>query len=139
MTERDSRYLTGIEHFNRREFYDAHEVWEELWHEETGDAKDFVQGLIQFATALHHFEAHNMKGARLLYDGGVELLRPYPDVFWGLPVRKLIDDMTDCVRGLLPYAQAQLPGRYHEDKKRFPVQIEDAKVPKIELQEAARG
>ena len=139
MSARDPRYYRGIEHFNRREFYDAHEIWEELWHEETGDAKDFVQGLIQFATALHHFEAQNLKGAKLLYEGGVELLRPYGETFWELPVRKLVDDMTACVRGLLPYRQADLPGRYHPDKASFPVRIEDGKVPRIALREDARA
>lgn len=130
---REPRYLKGIEHFNAREFYDAHEVWEDLWHEEQGEAKNFVQGLIQFATALHHFEAHNLKGAKLLYQGGIELLEPYGDVFWGLPVRALIDDMTRCFKDMIPYEQKDLPGRYHPDKEKFPVQIKENLIPKITL------
>lgn len=132
---RDPRYLQGIDHFNKREFFDAHEIWEDLWHEEHGEANAFVQGLIQFATALHHFEAHNLKGTKLLYDAGVELLKPYGEVFWGLPVKKLIDDMTACVKEILPYKQADLPGRYHPNKETFPVQIDPALIPKIVLQE----
>ncbi len=129
----DPRYLTGIDHFNAREFFDAHEVWEDLWHEQHGDAHNFVQGLIQFATALHHFEAQNLKGTKLLYTGGVELLNPYGDEFWRLPVRKLISDMTGCVKDLLPYAQSELPGRYHPTKQDFPVKIDAALIPKIVL------
>ena len=129
----DQRYLKGIEHFNKREFYDAHETWEDLWHEEHGQANGFVQGLIQYATALHHFEAHNLKGARLLFDAGTELLKPYGDLFWGLPVKKLIDDMTACMKELLPYKQSELPGRYHPGKENFPVQIKSELVPKIQL------
>jgi predicted metal-dependent hydrolase len=135
----DARYLKGIEHFNRREFYDAHEIWEELWHEEHGEANAFVQGLIQFATALHHFEAHNLKGAKLLYTAGVELLLPYGEIFWGLPVRKLIDDMTACFKNVLPYKQADLPGRYHPDKEKFPVQLNEKFIPKIELIDDGAG
>ena len=133
MTTYDPRYLKGIEHFNKREFYDAHEIWEELWHEEQGEAKNFVQGLIQFATSLHHFEAFNLKGAKLLYEGGVELLTPYGDRFWDLPVKKLLDDTTRCVKGMLSYAQKDLPGRYHEDKEKFPVKIDPMLIPKISL------
>jgi predicted metal-dependent hydrolase len=129
----DPRYLQGIAHFNAREFFDAHEVWEELWHEQHGDAHNFVQGLIQFATALHHFEAENLKGTRLLYLGGVELLAPYGDFFWGLPVKKLIEAMTVCVQGLLSYKQSELPGRYHSNKHEFPVKIDPAMIPKIVL------
>ncbi len=132
---RDPRYLKGIEHFNKREFFDAHETWEDLWNDEHGEAHAFVQGLIQFATSLHHFEAHNLKGTKLLYEAGVELLRPYGNEYWGLPVKKLIDDMTACVKDVLPYKQSDLPGRYHADKEKFPVQIQDALVPRIKLKE----
>ena len=31
MAEYDARYLKGIEYFNECEFYEAHDVWEELW------------------------------------------------------------------------------------------------------------
>ena len=129
----DSRYLKGIAHFNNREYFDAHEIWEDLWHDEHGEANQFIQGLIQFATALHHFEAFNFKGTKLLYEGGVELLSPYGEIYWSMPVKKLVDDMTECVKDLLPYKQADLPGRYHEGKENFPVQIRDEKIPKIEL------
>lgn len=130
---RDPRYLQGIDHFNKREFFDAHEVWEDLWHEEHGDASGFVQGLIQFATSLHHFEASNLKGTKILYEGGVDLLKPYGELFWKLPVKKLIDDMTACVKGVLSYDLKDLPGRYHTGKEKFPVQIQDSLVPKIKL------
>ncbi|MCG3204493.1 MAG: hypothetical protein KCHDKBKB_01208 [Elusimicrobia bacterium] len=129
----DERYLKGIEHFNRREFYDAHEVWEDLWNHELGEPHGFIQGLIQFATALHHFEAHNLKGTKLLYEAGMELLKPYGDVYWGLPVRKLLTDMAACVEKILPYKQADLPGRYHPGKENFPVQIDPSLIPKIKL------
>ena len=133
MIVHDPRYLQGIAHFNAREFYDAHEVWEDLWHTLQGPEADFVQGLIQFATALHHFEAQNLKGARILYDGGVELLSPLGDSFWELPVKKLLLDMKSCMDEVLPYAQKDLPGRYHPDKDKFPVHIVDERIPKIVL------
>ena len=41
------RYQVGIRHFNAREFYDAHEVWEDVWRESHGMEKRFLQGLIQ--------------------------------------------------------------------------------------------
>ncbi len=129
----DPRYLKGIEHFNAREFFDAHEVWEDLWNAEHDKAHQFVQGLIQFATSLHHFEAQNFKGTRILYEGGVELLTPYAPVFWDLPVDQLITDMKRCVEGLLPYKQSDLPGRYHPEKKDFQVQIDENLIPKIKL------
>lgn len=133
MADLDPRYIKGIEHFNAREFYDAHEVWEDLWNADLGEPHRFIQGLIQFATALHHFEAFNLKGTKLLYEAGVELLTPYGDLYWGLPVKKLIADMKNCVKDVLPFAQADLPGRYHPDKENFPVKIDAQLIPKIKL------
>ena len=42
----DPRYLKGIDFFNAREFFDAHETWEELWHGTHGEPRNFIQGLI---------------------------------------------------------------------------------------------
>lgn len=136
----DPRYLRGIDHFNRHEFYDAHEIWEELWHEPIGEAKNFVQGLIQFATALHHFEARNLKGARILYDGGVELLTPFVPAFWGLPVKELLASFQRCFEEMLPYSPSELPGRYHPDKEKFPVTLRRDLIPTLTLRaDAAPG
>lgn len=128
----DPRFISGIEHFNKREFYDAHETWEDLWHEEHGDAHNFIQGLIQFATALHHFEDSNLKGTRLLYLGGMELLQPYADHYWGINLKKLRNDMELCCGVLRDFRQEDLPGRYHPDKKKFSIQLKDNLIPEIE-------
>src|SRR5262245_57419384 len=54
-TAYDPRYLAGVLFFNRRDFFEAHEVWEDLWQECTGPERKFVQALIQAAVALYHF------------------------------------------------------------------------------------
>lgn len=133
LDENDSRYAEGIRHFNAREFYDAHEVWEDLWHQLHEKDAEFIQGLIQFATALHHFEARNLKGARILYQSGVELLSPLGEFYWRMRVRKLLADMHVCIKDVLPYAQKDLPGRYHPDKESFPIRVDGKLVPKISL------
>lgn len=128
----DPRHIKAIDHFNKREFYDAHETWEDLWHEEHGEAHNFIQGLIQFATALHHFEDSNLKGARLLYLGGIELLQSYGDVYGGIQLGKLRADMDRCCGDLKKYPQEKLPGRYSPVKKEFPLQLDERLIPKIE-------
>jgi predicted metal-dependent hydrolase len=39
--------------FNRREFYEAHEYWEEVWDVIDDPERRWTQGLIQLATGLH--------------------------------------------------------------------------------------
>lgn len=49
--------------FNDEEFFEAHEVWEELWHVEQGRDRAFVQALIQVAAHLVHLRKGNWSGA----------------------------------------------------------------------------
>ena len=50
----DARFLKGIEEFNRRFFFEAHDLWEEVWVETVGDHRLFYQGLIQTAVGFYH-------------------------------------------------------------------------------------
>ncbi|MFM8803409.1 MAG: DUF309 domain-containing protein, partial [Planctomycetia bacterium] len=43
----DPLYLQGIEKFNECDYYESHEIWEELWTEYRGPSRKFYQGLIQ--------------------------------------------------------------------------------------------
>ena len=54
----------GINFFNSGHYFEAHEVWEDLWRETTGNLRLFYQGLIQTAVGLHHLSRGNMVGAR---------------------------------------------------------------------------
>src|SRR3954465_2978281 len=65
--EHDPLYLKGIAYFNACEFFEAHEVWEELWKSYSGELRLFYKGLIQAAVALHHFGNGNIRGARKVY------------------------------------------------------------------------
>lgn len=76
----DPRYLRGIDHFNRGEYFEAHEVWEDLWIEVNDDRKGFYHGLIQAAVALHHAMRGNFAGAQSLYArmrNNLDMFRPY--------------------------------------------------------------
>lgn len=69
-TEYDPRYLQGIELFNRGEYFDAHEVWEDLWHDTAGPDRRFYQGLIQAAVTVYHAGNGNVPGTRRLFQSG---------------------------------------------------------------------
>jgi predicted metal-dependent hydrolase len=77
-------YLEGIEHFNARRYFEAHEVWEEVWLRSTGDAKRFYQMLIQAAVGLHHYERGNVRGARGMRKRVVEKLQLLPSFYMSL-------------------------------------------------------
>jgi pSer/pThr/pTyr-binding forkhead associated (FHA) protein len=78
------QYLRGIEHFNAGRYFDAHEVWEEIWLRSSDDTKVFYQMLIQAAVGLHHYERGNSRGARGMHNNVVEKLGRLPSVFMSL-------------------------------------------------------
>jgi len=71
-------FKRGLDHFNAREFFEAHEVWEEIWLREPEPEKTFLQGLIQLAAAFHHYGRGNCRGAESLLAAGIVKLGRFP-------------------------------------------------------------
>lgn len=67
-----SRLEQGRAAFNRGQYFEAHELWEEVWHELAGAERIFVQGLIQIAAGLHHLGQHRPGPAAGLLRKGLE-------------------------------------------------------------------
>src|SRR5260370_41958265 len=80
----DPRYLAGVLFFNARDFFEAHEVWEDLWAESHGNERRFYQGLIQAAVGLFHFGTGNLGGAVKLYRSSYDYMKPGGYPFLGL-------------------------------------------------------
>ena len=99
--EYEPLYLQGIAHFNTCEFFEAHEIWEELWQEYQGPSRKFYQGLIQVAVCLHHFGNGNVRGARKLYHSSRAYLEAYLPQHRGLNVARLLEEMERCCREIL--------------------------------------
>ncbi len=97
----DPRYLRGIEHFNECDFFEAHEVWEELWTDYQGPSRKFYQGLIQVAVCLHHFGNENTRGAVKLYHSCRSYLEEYRPHHLGLDIEKLFSELERCCEELL--------------------------------------
>jgi predicted metal-dependent hydrolase len=98
MTDEDYHplYLQGIAYFNDCEFFEAHEVWEELWAEYRGDSRKFYQGLIQTAVALHHFGNGNIRGARKVYRSSAKYLDDFRPHHVGLDVDAFLAQFDQC-------------------------------------------
>lgn len=111
MNNLDPRYSIGVQLFNREDFFEAHEVWEDLWHDTYGMNKDFFQGLIQVTSAMHHLQIGNMRGARILYGSGIELLAPYGSRHLGLDLDHVRTCFKNAVKGLLDVPMEELSGR----------------------------
>ncbi len=83
----------GLVLFNRGEFFEAHEVLEDVWRPWQGPERIFLQGLIQVAVALHHHSTGNLVGARSLLHRAANNLRGFPPVCCGIELNPLRESL----------------------------------------------
>lgn len=122
--EERQRYLEGIRLFNAREFFEAHEVWEDAWNAACGLKHDFYQGLIQAAVSLEHYRRSNPRGVVNLHASYLRRLRDVPAVFMGLDVNAFLAAME---RALYPVLTADpLPAKGE-------IELDPSTTPTIEL------
>lgn len=118
----DPLYLKGIEYFNDCEYFEAHEVWEELWTEYRGDLRKFYQGLIQAAVALHHFGNGNIRGAKKVYLSSSGYLETFGPVCQGIHLDEFLAQMRICF------------GEVLTSEEEFPkIDIDPKLIPEIKL------
>jgi len=100
---RDVRYAAYFHHFNRGDYYEAHDVLESLWLEQGRAAKSaaFYQGLIQLAGGFvhlrkhHEHPTHRVHGKRLgpaarLLQLAEKNIGPYGEEWEGLEIEPVL-------------------------------------------------
>ena len=86
--------------FNRGEYYDAHEAWEEMWSEINLPDRLFIQGIIQVTVSFYHLGTGNLRGSRNLMKRALDKLtnRGPNDGRWNSPKRGM--DSTTFIKGI---------------------------------------
>lgn len=97
----DDRYLAGIVLFNRHDFFEAHEVWEDLWLDRALPEKRFYQGLIQAAVGLCHYANGNLRGAAKLYASSRAYMEPDRSPYLGMDTASFWRQMEQCFNPVL--------------------------------------
>jgi uncharacterized protein len=99
-SEKEEKFERGLAHFNAREFFEAHEVWEEVWLVEAEPEKTFLQGIIQIAAAFHHYRRGNTEGAETLLAAGIVKISRFPADHRGLAILDLREEAKWWARAL---------------------------------------
>jgi hypothetical protein len=94
-------YYDGITLFNEHEFFDAHEVWEDIWHMAFGTKFEFYQGMIQCAVALEHYRRSNPRGVVSLFSSYNKHFSDVPKIFMGLNVEEFLGEMKRTLAPVL--------------------------------------
>src|ERR1700737_76225 len=80
----------GIQLFNRQEFYEAHEAWEEGWIDELSDDRLLLQGLIQVAAAFYKLQVGSPVGTVKLLEQGLPKLERFVGRSLGVDLEALL-------------------------------------------------
>ena len=71
----DPRFYSGIQSFNSGNFYEAHDLFEDLWHECDEPKRRWIHGMVQISVAMHHHSTGNLNGSLLLLAEGISRMR----------------------------------------------------------------
>ncbi|MGH9659002.1 MAG: DUF309 domain-containing protein [Bryobacteraceae bacterium] len=67
----------GVRLFNAHQFFECHEVWEELWRPSRPPERLFLQSLIHLAVAFYHHQQGNRDGRERQLVKGLRKLAGY--------------------------------------------------------------
>ena len=117
-------YLDGIELFNSHEFFEAHEVWEDIWHMAYGIKHEYYQGIIQCSVALEHYRRSNPRGVLSLFKSYNKHFVSVPSPFMGLEVRAFLKRMHEILRPVIEADPLPEKGQ---------IELDVSQAPKFEL------
>jgi uncharacterized protein len=120
-------YLAYLIYFNRdRDYFECHEVLEELWLEKQRDP--LYKALLQVAVGLYHFRNNNVRGGLILLKQSHEVLGRYPAVTLGIDLAKLVQEAGEYAARLEAFEEQ--PFAYYDLTIRMvdPVLEEEVRV-----------
>lgn len=82
-------FRRGIDLFNKEEFFECHEVLEELWTFSQQPDRWFLQALIHFAVGFYHAGRNNRNGATRQLRKGLRKIQGYLPNWDGVETGKI--------------------------------------------------
>ncbi|MBX2991277.1 MAG: DUF309 domain-containing protein [Bacteroidetes bacterium] len=118
-------YEEGWRLFNERQFWHAHEAWENVWRRRPEESRIFFQGIIQLAAAYHLLVVKKRYGGMMRnFEKAEEKLKLFPPFFLGVDVDGLLqaikraraeirrvgaEHLADCDLSVIPVVSIRLP------------------------------
>ena len=91
--KKEELFLKGMEYYAQREYFESHEVWEELWSDYYLEDRKFVQALIQLSVSFVHLENNNMNGAKSLLRKAKEKFQLFSGIHRNINIDILLNEI----------------------------------------------
>jgi len=93
----EEKFAKGVALFNSRDFFDCHDVIEEIWLERRQKDRTFFQGIIHVAVGFYHLDNGNYKGSRSQLSKGVAKLQPFQPAYYGIELSAFLTRTSRCL------------------------------------------
>jgi len=93
---KDSLHI-ALNLFNNREWYEAHDAFEEIWNSVDGDERQVIQGILQVSVSQFHLSKGNLNGATILLGEGLGRIKNRTNINLGID----LDSFCLCLEDLL--------------------------------------
>ena len=87
--KKEQLFSDGLRAYEENFFFEAHELWEELWSEYYLADRTLIQGLIQLAVSFVHLGNGNLNGAKSLMKKSADKFSSYSGLHRGINIDKL--------------------------------------------------
>jgi uncharacterized protein len=91
-------FFEGVRLFNSGYYWEAHELWEALSREQSGDARELVQAFAQMASAYNFITLSRPSAAKYLFDKILEKLKTYEENIPAVNMSQLIDATNQALQ-----------------------------------------
>jgi predicted metal-dependent hydrolase len=103
------RFNLGMDKFNEREFYECHDILEDVWFEIRGQDRKFYQGLIHLAVGFYHIlHKNNPKGALSQLNKGITKLSTFKLAYQGVELENLVRKVEVCINEITLFREGKL-------------------------------
>ena len=89
--------FTALNLFNNREWYEAHDAFEEIWNSVDGDERQVIQGILQVSVSQFHLSKGNLNGATILLGEGLGRIKTRTEINLGID----LESFCRCLENLL--------------------------------------
>ena len=91
-------YHAGLQLFNEGQYFEAHDTWEEIWHEVQDRRREkFYRALIQGAVTLELLRRGRAEGVRQVFLSSTELFQGLPETFMGLHIPTFLANLKNAI------------------------------------------
>lgn len=97
-----SRLITAINKFNQKDFFECHEILEDIWFDVRDNTRDLYQGLLHIAVGFYHLtKKNNFKGTIIQLTKAEKKLDKFPESAQGIDLAKLLKQIKSIEKRLI--------------------------------------